>query len=82
MTGAKNKRVRKFALWFSGATLVSIRDEAEQRFIEKNLMLLKNRNHFWIGLFLSQKGNTPNIHLHTKISSVFYTFQAGPEFSH
>ncbi|XP_052404337.1 macrophage mannose receptor 1b isoform X2 [Carassius gibelio] len=50
-----NRASRMCMAW--GATLVSIRDEVEQRFIEKNLMLLKNPNHFWIGLFLSQKGN-------------------------
>lgn len=80
MTGAENKRLRKFALRFSGATLVSIRDEGEQKFIEKNIMLLESSEDFWIGLILSRKGNTPNIHLHTRISSVQH-FSGGPEFS-
>uniref|UniRef100_A0A8C1WGM9 Mannose receptor, C type 1b n=1 Tax=Cyprinus carpio TaxID=7962 RepID=A0A8C1WGM9_CYPCA len=40
-----------------GATLVSIRDEGEQNFIEKNIMLLESSEDFWIGLILSRKGH-------------------------
>lgn len=70
VTGAKNKRVTKFAFWFSGASLVSIRDEEEQKFIENNLMLVESYKSFWIGLFQTQKGNVPNIHSHIGTSSV------------
>uniref|UniRef100_A0A8C1RRC0 Mannose receptor, C type 1b n=1 Tax=Cyprinus carpio TaxID=7962 RepID=A0A8C1RRC0_CYPCA len=48
---------RAFALRFSGATLVSIRDEGEQKFIEKNIMLLESSEDFWIGLFISRNGH-------------------------
>nr|AGN52245.1 mannose receptor c type 1 [Megalobrama amblycephala] len=39
-----------------GASLVSIRDEAEEKFIDANLMLLESYKEFWIGLFQTQKG--------------------------
>ncbi len=78
MTGAKNKRVRKFALRFSGASLVSIRNEGEQKFIENNIMLLESHEDFWIGLFQTQKGNASNIYLHKRISSVQH-YSGGPE---
>uniref|UniRef100_A0A8C2ATD5 Mannose receptor, C type 1b n=1 Tax=Cyprinus carpio TaxID=7962 RepID=A0A8C2ATD5_CYPCA len=40
-----------------GASLVSIRDEEEQKFIENNLMLVESYKSFWIGLFQTQKGH-------------------------
>ncbi|XP_067309694.1 macrophage mannose receptor 1-like [Pseudorasbora parva] len=40
-----------------GASLVSIRDEAEEKFIEDNLMLLESYKEFWIGFFHTQKGH-------------------------
>ncbi|TRY97664.1 hypothetical protein DNTS_035477 [Danionella cerebrum] len=40
-----------------GATLVSIRDEPEQTFIESNLLLLESYKEFWIGLLNNHKGN-------------------------
>jgi len=85
MTDAKNKKVTKLVLHFSfssGASLVSIRDVAEEKFIEDNLMLLDSYNGIWIGLFYSQKGNVPNIPFsHEGISSVQHLSSA-PESSH
>ncbi|CAM4591548.1 unnamed protein product [Leuciscus chuanchicus] len=40
-----------------GASLVSIRDVAEEKFIEDNIVLLESYKEFWIGLFHSQKGH-------------------------
>ncbi|XP_052473610.1 macrophage mannose receptor 1 isoform X1 [Carassius gibelio] len=40
-----------------GASLVSIRDEEEQKFIENNVMLMESFKSFWIGLFQTQKGH-------------------------
>jgi len=77
MTDAKNKKVTKLVLHFSfssGASLVSIRDVAEEKFIEDNLMLLESYNGIWIGLFYSQKGNVPNIPFHMKESLLFNSF--------
>uniref|UniRef100_A0A673L868 Macrophage mannose receptor 1-like n=1 Tax=Sinocyclocheilus rhinocerous TaxID=307959 RepID=A0A673L868_9TELE len=68
-----------------GASLVSIRDIEEQKFIENNLMLIESYKDFWIGLFHTQKGNAPNIHSHTGTSSIvsliIFTsyFFTGPE---
>lgn len=50
----------------SGASLVSIMDEAEHRFLENNLFLLESFRGFWIGLFKTFKGNA------TK--SLFFSF--------
>lgn len=44
-----------------GSSLVSIRDEAEEKFIDANLVLLESYKDFWIGLFHTQKGNALNI---------------------
>lgn len=44
-----------------GASLVSIRDEAEENFIDANLALLDSYKEFWIGLFHTKKGNVPSI---------------------
>lgn len=41
----------------SGASLVSIMDEAENRFLETNLLLLDSYKGFWIGLFKTYNGN-------------------------
>ncbi|XP_056598468.1 macrophage mannose receptor 1b isoform X2 [Triplophysa dalaica] len=40
-----------------GASLVSIMDKAEHRFIENNLFLLESYEGFWIGLFKTSKGH-------------------------
>ncbi|RXN05781.1 macrophage mannose receptor 1-like protein [Labeo rohita] len=40
-----------------GASLVSIRDEDEQKFIERILMVLDSSEDFWIALFHNQKGH-------------------------
>lgn len=77
MTGAKNKKVTKLVLRFSfssGASLVSIRDVAEEKFIEDNIVLLESYKEFWIGLFHSQKGNVPNIPSQMKESLLFNSF--------
>ncbi|NP_001410655.1 macrophage mannose receptor 1b precursor [Danio rerio] len=40
-----------------GASLASIRDEAEEKFIESNLLLLESYKEFWIGLLHNHKGH-------------------------
>lgn len=52
------------SLGFSGASLVSIEDPAEERFIQQNIELLQDgAKTFWIGLYKSHDGRNNYVYL-------------------
>ncbi|KTF73016.1 hypothetical protein cypCar_00047225 [Cyprinus carpio] len=64
-----------------GASLVSIRDEEEQKFIENNLMLVESYKSFWIGLFQTQKVISTTTKSPQEVSLIIFTsyFFTAPE---